>query len=286
MADHLVEDRSLGAPGPGLRIDPRFRQRRIEVRRERDRRRLRALGGAIAAAVVVAALVGMLWSPLLAVRHVRVVGSVHTPDADIVTAASLAGHRRMIDVRAGSDGAALRRLPWVARVTVRRRWPSTVIIAVTERSPVAMVGGPGGRVLGDAAGRILAPAPASTSLPVVEAGAGPLAPPALPAPGELGAVLDGAYRPGLAVAAGLPAALASRVVAVSIEGDGEVGLTLDGGGSAVLGAPSDLGAKLVAVLTLLDRVQVGNGTLDVTVPSAPVLTGHRPVATFSTPTGG
>src|SRR5207248_1321528 len=73
-------------PRPGF-IDPKFRQRRIEVRRLEGRRRLRIL--LILATFVGVALVG--WgvsrSPLLDADHVRITGTVNTTAAPIMTAA-------------------------------------------------------------------------------------------------------------------------------------------------------------------------------------------------------
>ena len=61
---------------------------------------------------------------------------------------------------------------------------------------------------------------------------------------------------------------------------------LAGGGTAWLGSGDRLSDKLVAVLTLIDRERVGSGTIDVSVPTAPVLTTGPAIGNFSTRTGG
>jgi cell division protein FtsQ len=289
--------------GPRQRIDPRFRQRRIQVKREEGRRRLRLLVAGTTTLVLIAAGFGVLRSPLLRVRHVEVVGASRTPVAQVVAAAGLAGHRLMIDVN-GRSGA-VDHLPWIATARIHRSWPGTVVVTVTERRPVAEIGAPAVELV-DATGRVVAPAPVGTALPRIEfgtvsgpgdasaTGGGPAAggPAAggpaggTPIPGGPGTQLPAGYRPGVTVAAALPGALASKVVAVVVLGGGAVGLRLSGGASAILGDPTDLGPKLEAVLTLVERVQIGTGTIDATVPTAPVLTPGRQIATFSTQTGG
>jgi hypothetical protein len=162
-----------------------------------------------------------------------------------------------------------------------------VVVTVRERSPVAQVGAAGSAELVDGSGRVLGPAPVGAVLPAIELGVAPGATPgSAPAAGAPGSGVTAAYRPGLRVAAALPAALVPRVVAVVVGADGALGLRLSGGSTAILGDATDLGAKLEAVLTMVTRVQVRTATIDASVPTAPVLTAGGGVATFSTHTGG
>jgi len=74
---------------------------------------------------------------------------------------------------------------------------------------------------------------------------------------------------------------------VLVRPDGTVRLALTNGSSALLGDSSNLAAKFEALLTILERVQVGRSPVDVSVPSAPVLlTSPAAAATVSTHTGG
>jgi cell division protein FtsQ len=233
-----------------------------------------------AGAVVVAGLLG--WgatrSPLLAVQRVRVSGASHTATVDVVRAAGLLHHRQMVDLDDGAMARSVAALPWVDTAVVVRRWPTTVVVTVTERHPVALVADVGGWATVDGQGRVLgvtaARPPGVPEARVADAGGSP-GTAATPA-GAPGTTVDPQLMTDLTVAAGLAAPLSSRVSAVAVTSDGQVSLALTGGATALLGPPSDLVDKLTALATVLGKVQVGNGIVDVRVPTAPVLTspGH------------
>ena len=275
MTDQLTE------PRPRVRIDPRIRQRRIQVKREEGRRRLRSITVGSTLLGLVAMAFVTLHSPLLAVRHVRVSGASRVSAADIAAAAGVAGHPSMIDV-SGRAARAVERIPWIDKAVVRRQWPSTVSIVVTERIPVAIVGVSGTAVTVDVSGRVLGPA-GTMVLPAVVADGDPALggmpggpvpkPVTATAPGPPGTWTDPIYRPGLVVASALTPTLLARLTKIVVSGDGSVRLGLAGGGAAILGGTDGVGDKLLAVETILTRAPIGSGTIDVTVPSAPVLTG-------------
>ncbi len=102
---------------------------------------------------VVLLAVGVVHSPLLDVDRVEVVGAAQSGRVLVVQTSGVRPGARMVGVPLGTVAKRIRTLPWVARVTVRRSWPGTVRIAVTERVPVAAVPATGGGfVLLDAAG--------------------------------------------------------------------------------------------------------------------------------------
>jgi len=165
--------------GKRPRMDPRIARRRLEVRREEGRRRLRILVTCSVAAVIVCLLVGSLWTPIFKVRHVRVnLGPAPTGPAvpatvslnaqQVIAAAGLAKRRLMIDV----DGAAVARrldgVPVLGDARVSIDWPGTVRVSVVERRPVATAAAPAQQgspprwALVDATGRVLS----VTSTPV------------------------------------------------------------------------------------------------------------------------
>lgn len=250
------------------RIDPRIRQRRIEVRREEGRRRLRVLTASLSVAGLLLVGAGLTRSPLLDVDYVDVRGAEQTPRAGLLAATGLSGHPLMVEVHAGRVVRRAEALPWVETATVRRQWPGTVRLDVTERVPVAVVPVDAGRrwAVADATGRILS--------------IGTTRPAGLPVIGNVadvgrpGASIARDAASSLQVAAALPPPLLARVADVATGSGGEVELQLTGAGGVVrLGLPEGLDVKFGALATLLERADLTKvQVIDVRVPRAPVLT--------------
>jgi cell division protein FtsQ len=253
-------------------IDPRIRQRRIEVKRDEGRRRLRAVLALVSVASVLAVALAATHSALLDVDNVVVRGADHTARGDILAAARLDRRRFMVDVDRASVAPNVDRLPWIATTKVVRRWPGTVQLTVRERVAVAALApSPGTFSLVDATGRVLQ---AVNQLPpgifVITGGEAP------PAPGR---VVGSAAETGVRVAAGVPGDLRPRIASVSLVAGGEVELRLAGPAGPVVrfGSADALPAKMVALSTLVAKANLTGATvIDVRVPSAPVLTRSTP----------
>lgn len=251
-------------------MDPRIRQRRVDIRRDQGRRRLRWL---LAAAVVVAVVVlglFLLHTPLFSARVVRVTGAhPHTSTAAIVRASGLESHPPLIDVDSGAVSARVTALPFVARATVTRHWPDGVTVAVVERAPAIQMAGPGtGWSVLDRAGRTLERVGAEVpGLPILAVHApGPVVPAAV------GHRLPTEAAPGVTVAASLPAAFKGQVVGVTQLADGSVTLGLTSHLTVVLGNASDLHQKYVDVAAIIAHADLrGKTTIDVSVPGSPTV---------------
>jgi cell division protein FtsQ len=231
-----------------------------------DQRRLRLVVAATTAFVLV--IMGfVVFHAYLSVRHVRVVGATRTSPTVIAMAAGL--HGSMLTVDTGRAAAHVELIPWIATVSVRRHWPSTVVITVTERTPVALVGSSSGVMQVDARGRVLGPADGQVILPVVALAPGISANPI----GSPGSQIDAVYAPGIATAAAFTPSLAPRVTGITVASDATVAVGLVTKGSVSLGSAVDLGEKIADIVALLDHGAVGAGTVDLTVPAAPVVTG-------------
>jgi cell division protein FtsQ len=210
-------------------------------------------------------------SPFMAVRRVVVVGEVHATPEQIVEASGLSRHPLMVDVDAGAIKRRVESLPWVASVSVVKRWPETVKLVVHERSAVAEVPGPGATsALVDPTGRVLAVEPGSIG-GLVQLSGVHLAPvgrqikPVWKARELLDLVqaLQSSWIPNLEVAKVSPSGQLSAQVQSPANPDIEV----------LIGSDGQLRAKLIALDTLLNRVPMaGVVSIDVRVPGSPVLT--------------
>jgi cell division protein FtsQ len=252
-------------------IDPRILERREEVARQRSRHRLQVIGAVGAVVMVVGAVWGVLHSPVLAARHITVIGAIHTGVGPVVAAAALDG-QPLVDVDPGAVAARVEALPWVAHATVARHWPDTLVVTVVERVPVAVVESPGhGSVLVDGSGHVLsAESLAPPGTVVVHAPVAPSPP---------GSVLGPGAAPGLAVLAAVPPTLERRVEEVDVGPGGEVTLALTGHVGVTLGPAVDLPAKFEALLSVLvDVPPTAPEVVDVTVPDSPAVGPPAPPA--------
>lgn len=254
--------------GDLARIDPRIRQRRVQVRRDEGRRRLHVLTASLAVVGVLAAGAGMTRSPLLDVDYVDVRGAEKTPREALLRATGLRGHPLMVEIHTDQVIRRAEALPWVKKATARREWPGTVRVEVTERAPAAVLPVDEGRrwAIADVTGRILEVGTAKPAgLPVIGN---------VRDVGAPGSSIANAAGASLDVAASLPRSLRPRVADVATGPGGEVELQLvPPGGVVRLGVSEDLDQKYSALLTLLEKVDLAKlAVIDVRVPRAPVLT--------------
>jgi cell division protein FtsQ len=247
-------------------MDPRLRQRRIEVRRAEGRRRLRRLLiglGAVAAAALAWALT---YSSVLDIDHVEIPGLAQSSAEAVRQAAGIDIGAPIVYLDSESASARVEALPWVESARLHRSLPGTVRIDVVERRPVVAAPTPDGawRLL-DVEGHAIAdvPAPPLGVLALL----GPVPPP------EIGAAADEPERAAIDAATMLPRQLRERVGAVAWSEDGTVELRLAPTGVVRLGLPTDLPAKYLSALAVLDELGPAAtiGVLDVRAPRAPVL---------------
>lgn len=245
-------------------VPAQLRQRRVEVRRGEGRRRLRRLTAF--GVIVLFLLVGwaFLRSPLLAVHTIEVDGGRHVTRADVERVTGIGAGTAMMDVDQGRSAHRIEALPWVATARVARHWPTDVTVTLTERTPVAQVGGGRSWALVDATGRVLERRTGrSVGLPILD---GVTAGSPASHVARSGPLLD--------VVAEMPRSLRDDVAQFGYTSKGAVALTLLGDGVVSFGRPDDLPAKYASLTTMLDHLgTLHRGcTLDVSVPEAPTLT--------------
>lgn len=249
-------------------LDPRIRARREAVEaegRRQSRRRLMIAGGAVG---LVAAAAGLVWSPVLDVDRVEVSGAVEAGPEEVEGASGVRPGDPMAVVDASSVERRLRALPWVAEASVVRRWPGVVELHVVERTAVAAVPLATGHALVDGTGRVVETVASPPGLPSLLG---------LPVVGPPGSSLAETAAPALELLELLPPEVASQLTSVETAGDRSLSATLAGRqGDAVdvvLGPPTELSQKAVALVTLVERADLrGARTIDLRVPTAPVLT--------------
>ena len=218
-------------------------------------------------AVVALLLVAAAWAvwagPLLAVGTVRVDGAGMLPADQVREAAGIAEGTPLLRVDVDAAAARVAELPQVADAEVTRGWPRSVVITITERVPVAVVGEAGRRSLVDADGVLFdsvtgEPPPGVVPLDVAETSAD-----------------DPAFRAGLDALVALPRAVREQVASAAAASAEDVSLVLDDG-TVVRWGGADESEKKADVLTAL-MVQIEDGrlepaeTVDVSAPDAVVL---------------
>lgn len=259
-----------------VRTDPRISRRRRSV--ARGKRRRWAIAG-ISVAGVAVCVWAAFWSPLLAVRHVRVVGGEHTSARDIAEAASLSTDDNLLLVSTTEIAERTESLPWVMDAQVDRKLPGTIVVHVEERRPAMVLSlGTGGWTV-DRAGHVLGRSGTSHELPILSGfDPGPVRP-------GTRLTLPQA-RAALKVWRTLPRGLASRVVAVFAPTATRISLTLDTSTTVRYGSASATTAKNAVLKALLARHGQGSAPayIDVRVPESPAVS-SAPVA-GATPSPG
>jgi cell division protein FtsQ len=269
-AEQRKRDAAQGSAVAGLTVDPRMRSRRIAVRRDAGRRRLRRISLAVALLGALGLAVAAIRSPLLDVDRVAVAGTERTTVEEVLAAAGVDRGRPLIDVAPDAVAARVEELPWVASAEVGRSWPSTVDIEVTERVAVAVAPVADDRfALVDGDGWVVAVEPGAPPEP--DPG-GPLLVTDVDGRVAAGERLNAEARDALALAQ----AAAERMPGVLASVSTTLEAPLVQGGTVRFGSAEDLTDKITAVETVLSQVDTAClDVLDVTVAARPALTRHQ-----------
>lgn len=258
---------------PTQPVHDRIAARRHEIEHGRSRRRLGWLVAVATVLILVLAALALSRSPVLSVARfdIDLSGAQHVSIAQVEFAAGVRPHSPMTAVDVDAAARRLAALPWVESATVVRRWPRTLAIRIIERTPVAQVpSSTGGWLLVDESGQLLEGGPVPT--------AGLLHLHSPPVAAVAGTNIGHGQREALALAGRLPASLVTRLSDVDSSGGG-LHAGIASGGQVRFCGTDDLDEKILALNTLLGRVDPARvATIDVCVPSAPVVTAPGPPA--------
>lgn len=75
----------------------------------------------------------------LKIENIMVNGNKHINTAEILSLASIEKGVFMLDLKIADISRKLHNIPWVEKVSIRRKIPNTVLITVYERKPIAFV---------------------------------------------------------------------------------------------------------------------------------------------------
>ncbi|MBT1002148.1 FtsQ-type POTRA domain-containing protein [Paenarthrobacter sp. DKR-5] len=205
----------------------------------RRRRRLLLTAGAVVA--VVAALVAVLvFSPLLAVRTIKVDGLKLATAKQVDAALAPLKGKPLPQVDAAQVQQLLGRLPQVHYSTIEARPPSTLLVHITERVPVALVKNGNAFVQVDQDGVQVATVKdrSAVALPVIDGGTA--------------AVGKNIFKAITAVLAVLPPAILARMDHAQASSVDSVQLTLNDGKTVVWGNASEKELKAKVLQALLN----------------------------------
>lgn len=229
---------------------------------------LAAIG--VGSVVLAAAVLALAHSPLFRVREVRIEGLTRGSPARIERLAAVSERDGVLWLDTDAVRERVERDPWVARAEIDIDLPSTVIVRITERSPVATVNLRSGPVLVDAHGAVIVP------------GAGRGLPEIVVAPNRIGRLVGRGAPPTpvllRAVArtlAMLPQEVLAEVTRARAATGSGLELLLRDGVHVEYGAPRALAAKaevLTQVLAWSERTGARVRAINVVAPSAPAVT--------------
>ncbi len=222
----------------------------------------------LAAATLVAGGEWLVRQSYFRVHHVTVTGLTHESTAAVLAASGLAAHPPMIDVSAVQIAQRLSAFTWIDHVAIVKHWPDTLDVTVRERVAVAVAFDPHHHLrYVDRAGHDLGPAPLDANLPTLaylhpRTGTWPY---------------EGAARAAAMVAALLPPAFAAQVSVITVDHHDIVSLRMTTPVTFILGIPTQLHAKFVAVASVIAHETLRPGdVVDVSVPGALAVTGPPP----------
>ena len=197
------------------------------------------------------------YSPLMALREVRVEGAQRIPAAEVQGAfTSILGTPLPLIDRAEVH-SALSKFPLIETYATETIPPGTLVVRIVERTPVGVIETDSGLELVDAAGVVIdRPEDVPDGQPLIE---------------TEGGVADEGFRAVAAVVRSLPAEVRAQLTGATADTADDVELELAGGATVVWGSAeqSELKADVLASLMLAAPPDTVS-RYDVSAPTSPV----------------
>lgn len=238
----------------------RRRYERQEVRRFTRRSRRRRITSAVVlgSVVALAAVVAIgAYSPLMALREVRVEGAQRIPAAEIEAAFDGVLGTPLPLIQPGDVHAALAAFPLIETYATETIPPGALVVRVVERTPVGVIDTGSGLELVDAAGVVIErPEGRPEGQPLIEVEGG---------------VTDEGFRAVAAVVRSLPPDVRPQVARATARTADDVRLELAGGASVVWGSAEESALKAEVLVALMHAAPPDTvGTYDVSSPESAV----------------
>lgn len=243
-------------------IDPRIAQRRAEVDRSQSRSRRRIAAAGLGVAAFSVTVVALVFSPALDVDNVEVIGTDAMTSAEVQESGEVPLGMAMASVNESETADRLMRDPRIQRVSVRRQWPSTVEVRITDRRVALRLVSESGSKLVSADGVVMDADDPGAAFGIWDLHVDQLT------DAGVGESESGRLAEAIAVAAALPRNVAIAVVSMRLDDLGDLTLDIGEDREIVFGPPSDAEQKFVSIVTMLGgRVKLeGLCRLDVSDP--------------------
>jgi cell division protein FtsQ len=245
---------------------------RAEQRAKRQRSQyLRYIGRiGIAIAIVLVVIFGSLFvyrSDLFHVNTVQVNGVSHLTSQEITSIAAVSDSSTLLRLDASGITGRLKDNAWVQDASIRREFPDTLIIDITEREPgaVAKINDKSNWVI-STDGTWLSAATSedwNTSMKIIDVS------PSMPAPISGSTCTDGGITNALSILNAISDDLRSRIVSISAESSIKTSLNLEDGVTVAFGDSSNVELKEAAINSLLEQYEGRVSYINVRVPTRP-----------------
>ena len=213
--------------------------------------RQRIIFSIVLLSAIISTLLYIGWySNLLIVKNIEVRGTQEIPVELVTETSQVSLNTQLLRVPTVSVVERLKTIPQVGNVEVRRGWPYTLVIDITERIPVAITDLAEGRFLVDQSGFPYLPAPSGANFPLISG------------PDDL------SRNSSILVWQSFPDWLKPEIASTNADNPNSVWLAMTNG-RKVLWGNTDNSTEKSAVLRVLRRMAAS--TYDVTTPEVPVV---------------